>query len=486
MSGKSNTRMIPSKTFNEILLTILILFSFSCANQSKNNTNPPRKTKNLNVVIITVDTLRNDYLNASGNHKVYTPNINKLAKEGVQFFNSRCQIPYTIPSLSSLFTSLPPRVHGVLSNNHSLPDTPHILTKVLKKHNYYTQGIISGLANPSTGLNQGFDGYKDNTSGNRRAFFKEAKPIVSPKKKSVSSDTIPDKDKIFINAERCAENACEWLDNNYNKKFFLWVHFWEPHQPYIPPEEQIKIYEKNYEGKTYQYFHQFEKIRREKILLPLSALEHVKNLYKAEITYTDSQIGKLIKKIKSLNILDKTLIVFTADHGEEMYEHKYFIGHGRYLYEPAMRTPLIFYHKDLPSSDFNQMTESIDISPTILSYLNIPVPKEMMGRNLLDLIFKKNFTGKTYYFGETEQVRFSISTGTWKLLYEKRRKPELYNILTDPGERRELFGSKTQIARKLQQNLLNWIKENSKKPPLTKTNEDPDMLKKLKALGYIN
>lgn len=476
----------PLKKYKILLISILLFPLYSMLNNpAKSTKENEKKEEEHNIILITIDTLRNDYLNSSGNHTQYTPNIDKLAKRGVQFYTTFNQIPYTVPSLSSIFTSSPPMIHGVYTNNYTLRETPYFLTKILNNHEYKTQAIISGLAKISTGLNQGFDGYKDNTSGDNRKMRREAKPLVGLGK-DYNSFTMTRGEEGFINAEICSENACAWLEKNYQKKFFLWIHIWEPHQPYIPPEKYLRIYEDKYEGVEYQYFHEFEKIRKYRTLLLLEVLNHVKNLYSAEVTYTDSQIGRVIRKVVELGILGNTLVVFTADHGEELYEHKYLIGHGRYLYEPSMRIPLIFLSNALPPKDFIQPVESMDISPTILSFLNIPVPEKMMGRNLLPLIKGDNFKNKEYFIGETEERRFSIYDGEWKLLSEKKIMPELYNIQVDPGERSNLFESEQKKGLDLNNKLQSWISKYSKEPPVVQINKDPDMREKLKALGYIN
>jgi len=477
--------LIHKKIHNVSLIIIFLLSFSSCSDQKYQEDSVSKDAKDCNLIIITVDTLRNDYISSSGNYKLYTPNIDKLAKYGVQFFNTNCQIPYTVPSLSSIFTSSPPKIHGVITNNYSLRDTPYFLTKVLKNYGYFNQAIISGLAKVSTGLNQGFDGYKDNTSGNKKLSLREAKPLIGLEK-NASSDIIPEGDEIFINAEICARNACEWLNENFSRKFFLWIHIWEPHQPYIPPKQYLRIYEDHYDREEYKYFHQFEKIRIKRTLLPLPVLNHVKNLYKAEVTYTDAQIGNIIKKITELGIKDKTLVIFTSDHGEELYEHQYFIGHGRFLYDPSMKIPLIFNHPDFKDQDFYQTVESIDISPSVLSFLNIPIPDKMMGRDLFPLINNRILQKKDFYIGETEGPKYSIWDGTWKLHKEKKRIPELYNITRDPGERVNLFKTNRKIGLALEKKLNKWIQDNSERPPEILLNQDPDMIQNLKALGYIN
>ena len=229
-----------------------------------------------------------------------------------------------------------------------------------------------------------------------------------------------------------------------------------------------------------------EKLRKEKTLLAPKALNHIINLYKAEISYTDSQIGRLLRKIRELDIYDKTLIILTADHGEDLYEHNYFIGHGHYLYEPSLRIPLILNHPDIPPGVFFNNIESLDFAPTILSFLDLTPSKKMIGRNLLSLIYNGKLPFKGAFYGETELRKFYIKSSGWKFLYDRKGKPELYNLNSDPNEWSNLYNENHPKAKVMKKKLLNWLQKHQKNRPVVKLNQDPDMLGKLKALGYIN
>ena len=287
-----------------------------------------------NVLLITVDTLRADHLSCYGYHLETSPNIDKLAAEGVRFKQVRTVIPLTGPAHFSLFTSRYPQEHGARINGISQNEEAKVLflPQILRKFGYATAGFISSwpLTSRLTHLDQWFD------------FYDEDLP----------------RDYQLLNSQRFAEDvtprAINWLEANKNQRFFLWVHYFDPHSPYHLRKG-------------------FENPKQIGTPAPLppglddnGARERVR-MYDSEIGYADHYVGKLLATLDRAGLRDDTLVVLVADHGESLGEHDY-VGHGRQLYEPVVRIPLIFRYpgKVAAGKVVTTPVSLLDVTPTVL------------------------------------------------------------------------------------------------------------------------
>ncbi|MFC2158560.1 sulfatase, partial [Acidobacteriota bacterium] len=256
------------------------------------------RNSDINVLLITLDTTRADRLGCYGYSKAKTPFLDFLAQNGVRFSNAYCQVPLTLPSHCSILTGTYPTFHNVHNNGTYSLDPSHLtMTEVLQSKDFQTGAFLASFSVDSRfGLDQGFDLYDDN--------FQEGSPFKA------------------VNSERTAEDVYSrfsaWLDEFHTQQFFSWVHFFDPHLPYRPPDSY--------------------------------AIDFSENPYDGEIAYMDSYIGAVIKKLRDKNILGKTLIIIAGDHGEGLGD-KVETGHGIFLYDNVMRVPLIFYAENLLSYD---------------------------------------------------------------------------------------------------------------------------------------
>ncbi len=365
--------------------------------------------RDFNVVIITTDTTRADHLGCYGNRGIRTPVLDQLAREGILCSQAITPSPSTLPAHSSLMTGLYPYRHGARSNGtFRLGDDVTTLAERLKSEGYRTGAAISAFVLDSRfGLDQGFDSYDDDlTRGLKYSahMFRERA------------------------AELTNESVFKWLRENSQGPFFLWVHYFDPHAVYLPPE-------------------------------PFRT-QYADDLYDGEIAYADSQIGALIAQLEELGVRDKTLLVYTADHGEGMGEHGEFT-HSLLTYDGTLHVPLIFHAPSgLPRGKvINRQTCLTDVTPTVLSLLGHDVPGDLDG---LDLCQPWNRGPRPLLI---ESIAPMVMHG-WAPLVGIRRDdykyilaptPELYDLRADPGELRNLHAELPDTVRELSNRLADFL-----------------------------
>jgi arylsulfatase A-like enzyme/Tfp pilus assembly protein PilF len=405
------------------------------------------KLEEMNIVLFTIDTLRADHLGCYGYDKVQSPQIDRLANEGVLFEHNIVQTPLTLPSHSSIMTGTYPFYHGVRDNGgFYLDKSHHTLAESLKKNGYATGAFVAAFVLDSRwGLDQGFDTYYDN--------------FDLTKYKTVSLDSVQRR------GDEVLAEAYKWLENRSQQKFFAWIHLYDPHTPYDPPEP----YKTEYKGGHFR-------------------------LYDGEIAYVDQLIGEFRDFMEKKNLFDKTLIIFTADHGESLGEHKE-SAHGFFLYDSAIRVPLIirFPEGKFAGRVVSPQVKSIDIMPTVLHLLGEEMPKSVQGESLLSLILEDDVQDDRSAYSETYWPRYHYGWSELKSLRKGRYKfidapqPELYDTMEDPGEINNLVNNQASLSNEMKRDLLALIEEFSVEgiEVAGPRKIDNDSLVKLQALGYI-
>ena len=422
------------------LLCILFIFFSSNPSLSKEKNTPP-----LNVVIITVDTLRADHVGCYGYRPIKTPQMDALAGEGVLCEQAFTPVPTTLPAHTSLFTGTYPITHGVKNNGvFALDDSAVTLAEQLKAQGYDTAAFVSSFVLDSRfGLDQGFTLYNDD--------------LVT----GVQTPALLQKER---RAETVTKAAIQWLNTTKkNTPFFLWIHYYDPHDKYDPP--------------------------------PPFADAYAHCPYDGEIAYTDSWIGILINKLKEMEMYEKTLTVLVADHGEGLGEHQEDT-HGIFLYDYSLHVPLIFrYPKQLPKNHrIHSLVRLIDIAPTILGLLEQKIPDHIQGVNLLPLLKGEKKELQLTLYCETEYPRFTygwsplegIRTDGWK--YIKAPEHELYNLIKDPGEKKNVLQKEKTQSEKYQKKFTELRQKLIASPgfsPSQSVTLDQASREKLKSLGYI-
>jgi len=533
--------MTRQSAFKVIFILMLSLLFLQCSGE--------KKKRPKNVILITLDTHRADYVSAYDPEKSKTPNIDFFARQGMFFENCYSLIPITAPAHGSLFYSQPPHRLSLYNNGqvfHPM-EKKDSLAELFRKKDFSTAAFVSlGVLQSHFQFHHGFDLYDDDMPSHR----------------------------WYLNAHEINQKVLPWIEKNKGDDFFAWIHYSDPHDPYAPPTlppdlrielngqlvnqlclqkyEQLSLKIKLRQGTNKIIFtvlnpypgsedqlraalNEIEFIHPESVKLSFANIHFIQrdekrsalikkngsilvdcpdqdaeliirargnlNLhpsekaksYREEVEYLDLQIGKLTKQLQEWDLLDKCLIVLVGDHGEGLGEEKTkfgdrYFGHIHYLYGAYMRVPLIIYDPTMEkkSKKINGLTTIMDVAPTILGRMGWTKKPYHQGRDLfktkksLSSILEETYTPEAIY------DRFGMLQYPWHMVYTpETQKYELYNLISDPGERNDVFDThkNTVDLKKLQERLrqraskILELKQEVKK--------DEDSLEMLKSLGYI-
>ncbi len=426
-----------------LLLLGLALFLGSCRQKK-----PPRP----NILIITVDTLRADRVGCYGYAAGLTPNVDALAKDGVVFERAVAQVPLTWPSHAAIFTGTYPFHNGVQDfTGQPLSDRFRTLAESLKDHGYATGAVVSSFVlDRSWGLARGFESYDDAFAG--QEFLLKNLGLVERR------------------AEESVNHAVGWLEAHPKQPFFLWLHLYDPHSPYNPPE-------------------------------PFRS-QYAKQPYEGEIAYADSQLGRLFAWLKQApnSLYDNTLIVFLSDHGESLGEHGE-REHGFFVYDSTVRVPVILKppkSASLAAQRVADAIETIQVGPTVLELVGVqdPIQKQFQAASLVPLVNGKPHGPVRPAYSETFYPANSFgwsplrSVQTARYHYIEAPEQELYEHQADPSENNNLIAKNADIATslhaQLNQLLANYAASATAPGGVASgTSASPDVLEKLRSLGYV-
>ncbi len=448
-----------------VLLMISLIFPSACG----------RKGENLpwNVLLITIDTLRADRLGCYGGSRVLTPNLDRLAAEGTLFGNAYAAMPITLPSHTSIMTGLYPRHHGVLSHAYKL--APEYLTaaEFFRDQGYGTVAFVSShVLDSDYGIDQGFDFYW------KRYLFdpREANRIRQESGFDILTEAI-----------------MNWADMDGKEPFFAWVHWFHPHKPYQPPPPFRSLYDHRRDKSLQANIETLEQVWKGEINLADREVEELRSLYDGEVAYSDQQVGLALSHLEKKGLLDRTIIVVTADHGEMLYEQDRYFGHDIMLFEPSIRVPLILWAPGLiPAGQvLDTRVRSVDILPTLAKLTGYDLPEgELDGRSFIPAlqgddmpdvpVFAELFPPKE---GWKSEPRHSVQFEDWKLIrIDGKESPELYHLIDDPGETADLAGAGEENLEKLESLLekLTTVDVRERDRDLS-----PEEERRLRALGYL-
>ncbi|MBW1854266.1 MAG: sulfatase, partial [Deltaproteobacteria bacterium] len=369
-------------------------------------------------------------------------------------------ITVTTPSFASILTSKQPISHGVLDNfygGYFLDNQHTTMAELLKNKGYATAAFIGGYnMKQKTNLSQGFDLYNDNFRIERNAAL-------------VNEDVLP------------------WIEEHKDNKFFLFIHYYDPHGKYAPPAP----YNHYFDFTTNEY--DTNKIpnyqRKNGITDPSFYIAQ----YDGEIAFTDYRIGRVLGKISELGLQSETLIIFTSDHGETMAEHHWWFDHGCFVFEEQIHVPLLLYYpKMFKHKRIETMVSHIDILPTVLNILDIGFSKDVEGRSLLPLV-REGVWQNEFMFCESgrgdpkrnknilkgiEGKQFAVRSKEWKLIRTNKTTGinyELYNLVHDPEELNNLVGQTPTIEKELKARLTVFLQNYENSPYYTgRTNRCPN------------
>ena len=405
---------------------------------------PPGLEDAPNVILIGVDTLRADRLSSYGYTGSQTPHIDALAAESVRYEEMTAQASWTKPSFATIFTSLYPSSHTATGKPHRLPQAVITLAEALAASGYHTGGIAD---NPSISAVFGFDqGFADyvylepdylfaaNEAASQTALYQVARRVWA-----MAGGTQIYPQRFYQEASVVNRHALDWLQANKGTRFFLFLHYMDPHDPY---------FEHPYNGHGYA---------RASDQDPDPALAPAfSELYDGEVRYLDQHLGRLFDWLKAEGLYNQSLIILTADHGEEFQEHGGW-WHGQTLYQEQIAVPLMIKYPGATQAGavVTDLTRSLDIAPTILDVAGLSIPDVMMGRSL----WGESEPASSAFAQEDHEgnVLQSLRTGSHKLILANDGNPRglppesLFDLTVDPGEQNNLLAGEPEQARALRE-----------------------------------
>jgi choline-sulfatase len=410
----------------------LLLMAPACR-ESRQPAKPEAPVRPSAVLVVTIDTLRADRIGVYGATNVETPNIDRLAREGAWVPQADVHVPLTRPSHASLFTGLYPAEHGIRDNvSPPLPGDVPLLAEAFKRAGWPTAAFVaSTVLDRQSGLARGFDVYADRfeNGADRRS------------------------------GDRVVAEAVQWMRGK--RSFFTWVHLYDPHAPYLPPEP----YASRYAGRPYD----------------------------GTVAWSDELVGRLVAPLRDAGVLDTTLVVVTSDHGEALGDHGEDT-HGYFVYQSTLRVPLVVRGPRIgPGTTVDVLVRTVDLYPTILELTGLGPPSRTSGRSIVSALRDGRMNDEPSYaeslvpllhygWSDLHAVR---DGPRWK--YILAPKPELYDLEKDPGETKNLASIDAQRAAVLRSAVLARLRQESSaaQRPNAAAGIAPETLERLGALGYV-
>jgi arylsulfatase A-like enzyme/tetratricopeptide (TPR) repeat protein len=420
-----------------LLAALSIVGLVSCSRQAS----PRPGDRDLNVLVITLDTIRTDRLGAYGNPDILSDFVDGLAEKGVVFDRCVAPTPLTLPSHTSLFTGTYPVFHGVRDNgNYVVPEELTTMAELASEAGYRTGAFVGAFVLSSRwGLDQGFATYTEPEGGYDPALVSFA--------------------QIQRRADEVVGDAVAWLRRNSDTPFFAWVHLYDPHLPYDPP--------------------------------PDFAREYADDPYLGEVAFADAQLGRLQAFLASSGLDTKTLVIFAGDHGEGLGDHGEF-DHGLLLYQTTARAPLIIAHPSIKEGIRRpEVVSLVDILPTVAETIGLPVPEVVQGQSLWPLLGGTGTFEERPVYAETHYPKLHFGWSPLTALQDRQfqliqsSEPELYDLEHDPQQKQNLFHTHSDVAQRMTDELEAMIARLSRGAMEASSTPDAETIAKLAALGYV-
>ena len=419
------------------------------------------------IILVSVDTLRPDHLGCYGYGRNTSPNLDAFARESLVFENCFSQAPTTRPSCASFLTGFLPHECRIFTNSDNLPMKVVTIAEYLKARGYRTLGVSSNFVlGKGTGYDRGFD-FFDNDLGDLEQVRQVPERIAS----------------------KTTDAAIKMLRARAGRKFFMWIHYQDPHGPYTPPAP--------YDG---MFLDPAREMRRLPFLATLSGQGGIPSYqrlddhddfgfyvaqYDGEIAYFDAHFGRLLKTLKDMGLYDTSLVIFTADHGEGMGERDYFFAHGEHVYDNLIHVPLVVRAGGLSPGRRRTYVQLLDLVPTMLAFAGAEADPRLRGRNLLG-----ESPAREAIFSEMEGKYSLIENGIKLIAEADQGLTMLFDLNIDPQETRNLVDDAcyTRYVEPMGAKLGELLNQDLLGSGVTRTpaNLTEDQKQKLKSLGYVN
>lgn len=438
-----------------LLFVIWLAASTAAASSTATQRSAQRANNTPNVILITLDTIRADRMGFLGSQRGLTPNLDALARQSVVFTRAYSQVPITTASHATILTGTYPQFHKVSDFGIPLrPDLPYA-PSIFKQRGYHTAAFVGSLVlDPQTRSAPGFDrGFDTFDAGYRRRHAGESRYAT-----------------IERRGGEVVAHALSWLNQHPRGPFFLWVHLYDAHDPYDPPEP----YKTKYASAPYD----------------------------GEIAYVDSAVGKLLTQLRVIGLYDGALIGVMADHGEALGEHGE-ATHGVFLYDETIHVPLVFKLPEQRSAGkrIESRAQLVDVLPTLLQAAKITIPGQVQGQSLLTWLKPSGASEvalqqstpppdrPAYSESDYPQHTFGWSSlhalRTGKYLFIDAPRRELYDDSADPRAEHNLATTSGAVASTLESQLTAFRQKTTGAGETPTVAEDPELQEKLAALGYI-
>jgi arylsulfatase A-like enzyme len=433
-----------------------------------------------NLLLVSLDTTRRDHTSVYGYERATTPNLEKLAAEGVRFAMAYAPSSTTGPTHATLFTSLHPITHRVVKNGRVLTPPHETLAERLRAHGWVTAGVVSSyVLDARFGYAQGFDVWDDDfdpATATVRGEIWEGAPV-----------------EVFDRrADATTARAVAWLDGrsegtagpprDASRPFFLFAHYFDPHAPWVPPADVARAFPPA-DG-------------------PGRGLPALRARYDAEIAFADRQLGVLLDALAERGLAENTIVAVTADHGEGLMQHGLLM-HGAQIYEEQVRVPLLLrWPARLPAGRVIEGAVSlIDLAPTLLELAGVKLPEDgaLHGRSLVPVLegrasldpdapiflfrqhYERGFDSGVPVAGE----QYGVRLGDWKLILgPEEGTRQLFDIARDPRERRDLAAEQPERAAELERRIADWRARYTRDETAPEA-VSPEDVERLRALGYV-
>ncbi len=403
---------------------------------------PAEAEEPYHLLLITLDTMRADYMSLNGSEHVQTPHLDRLARSGVNFTRARAPVPLTLPSHASILTGNDPPTHGVRDNGgYRLPDNQLTLAEVLEDHGYETSAFIGAFVlDHRFGLSQGFHVYDDRTW---------------------SDISMLENLEAERNADAVYGAFSSWLkDYEDEKPFFAWVHFYDPHAPYTPPE-------------------------------PFKS-RYADNPYAGEVAYADETVGKILATLEKRGLRERTLVAIVGDHGEGLGEHEE-KSHSILIYSSTLHVPMLIHRPGLVPEGrvVPDLTRIIDLAPTLLDYLGISNHLGH-GSSLRSLVEGKKKREDIVAYSESLYPSLNLGWSELRGLESDRYRfilaptLELYDVTSDPAETKNLAATRGEIAKGMRSQLEALLEKMGTEEGDSSQTIDPETQAMLRSLGYVS
>jgi len=428
-----------------------------------------------NVVLFIIDTLPAEHSSAYGYERSTTPNLKRFSEDGILFKHAVAPSPWTLPSIASIFTGNYPSRH--LAGWHLEPYTKEdrqlavmrqemvTLAEMFQNHGYQTVGFFNNpFTHPGYGLKKGFDMY-DHVGG----------------------------DNLNIRgAKQTTDDAIRWIDLHGEKPFFMVVHYFDPHLAYNPPIDFALPYIAFYEGELKNPFNpELSEVRSGELKLSEEDKEFIVGLYDGEVAAVDSQMGRLMGYLRAKKLYDNSLIIVTADHGEEFWQHGGF-EHGHSLHREVVEVPLVMKYPgvDYAGKEVSEYISLVDIFPTVAEFMKWPLPFSIDGVSLYPragrlTVLPHSLVSENIHYGPQKQAFYADG---FKLIVTRLTgETRVYDLSKDPYEKNDVFG-KVEVPESVKfqiEHIAKNLQEHLEKGTPEAAMIDEETLEKLKSLGYL-